>query len=279
MPNSPRFVRFAMRHFLAGLTFALTVTLALCLTAFAQSPSSSKGESAKGKAQAAATPDLTGVWRRSRSAPDKTHKYTIYDLAFTISNDPPPMTPWAAAKYKANLPNLGPRAVSLGESNDPIMQCFPPGVPRVYLIRGEPIEIVQIPGRVLIIYEYDHFIRNVYTDGRSHPAEPNPSWMGDSIGTWDGDTLVVDTIGFNDTTWLDNDGHPHSEDLHLEERFHRASHDLLNIDVTIDDDKAYTKPWKARWNYELKPGWNLGEMVCEDNITYGDMQQKSEGSK
>ena len=151
-------------------------------------------------------------------APDKARKYTIYELAFTISNDVPPMTPWAEAKYKANRPNLGPRAVSLGESNDPIMQCFPPGVPRVYLIRGEPIEFAQIPGRVLMIYEYDHFIRNIYTDGRSHPADPNPSWMGDSIGKWDGDTLVVDTIGFNDKTWLDNDGHPHSEDLHLVER-------------------------------------------------------------
>jgi hypothetical protein len=263
-----------MRNRFPGLTFALLVALAPCPAIFAQT-----APPPKAKTQAAATPDLSGVWRRSRTSSDKTRKHTIYELAFTISDDVPPMTPWAEAKYKANLPNLGPRAVSLGESNDPIMQCFPPGVPRAYLIRGEPIEIVQIPGRVLMIYEYDHFIRNIFTDGRSHPADPNPSWMGDSVATWEGDTLVVDTIGFNDKTWLDNDGHPHSEDLHLEERIRRASHDALKIDVTIDDSKAYTKSWTAHWNYELKPGWNLGEMICEDNGTYSDMQQKSEGGK
>jgi hypothetical protein len=130
-----------------------------------------------------------------------------------------------------------------------------------------------------MLFEYDHFVRHIYTDGRSHPADPNPSWMGDSIGTWEGNTLVVDTVGFNDKSWLDNDGHPHSEDLHLEERIRRVSHDALAIDVTIDDPKAYTKAWTAHWNYELKPGWDLGEMICEDNGTYSDMQQKSEGSK
>jgi hypothetical protein len=130
-----------------------------------------------------------------------------------------------------------------------------------------------------MLFEYDHFVRHIFTDGRSHPADPNPSWMGDSVASWEGDTLVVDTIGFNDKTWLDNDGHPHSEDLQVVERIRRPSHDSLTIDVTLDDSKAYTKPWTAHWNYELKPGWNLGEMACADNITYGDMQQKSEGSK
>src|SRR5579864_3958908 len=175
-----------MRNRVPGLTFALLVAFIPSPALLAQTATAPK---AKPQAQAAATADLTGVWRRSRSSSDKTRKHTIYELAFTIGDDVPPMTPWAEAKYKANLPNLGPRAVSLGESNDPIMQCFPPGVPRAYLIRGEPIEIVQVPGRVLMIYEYDHFIRNIYTDGRSHPADPNPSWMGDSVGTWEGDTL------------------------------------------------------------------------------------------
>ena len=129
-----------MRNGFLGLTFALLVVVASRLPTFAQT-----GTSTKAKTQAPATPDLSGVWRRSRSAPDKARKYTIYELAFTISNDVPPMTPWAEAKFKANLPNLGPRSVSLGESNDPIMQCFPRGVPRVCLIRGEPVEIVQTP--------------------------------------------------------------------------------------------------------------------------------------
>jgi len=223
--------------------------------------------------------DLSGVWRRSRRAPDKARKYTIYELAFAITSEEPQMTPWAQEIYAANKPNVGPRSVSLSESNDPIMQCAPPGVPRIYLIRGEPVEIANIPGRVLMLFEYDHFVRNIYTDGREHPKDLNPSWMGDSIGRWEGDTLVVDTVGFNDKTWLDNDGHPHTEDLHVVERIRRVNHDTLSIDTTIEDPKAYTKPWGGHATYELKPGWNLGEMVCEDNITYGDMQQKSEEKK
>jgi hypothetical protein len=223
--------------------------------------------------------DLSGVWRRSRRAPDKLRKYTIYELAFSITNDTPPMTPWAEEKFKANKPNVGPRSVSITESNDPILQCAPPGVPRIYLIRGEPVEIANLPGRVLMLFEYDHFVRNIFTDGREHAKDLPGTWMGDSIGKWDGDTLVVDTVGFNDKTWLDNDGHPHTEDLHVVERIRRVNHDTLTIDTTIDDPKAYTKPWGGHAIYELKPGWNLGEMVCEDNITYGDMQQKSEGKK
>jgi hypothetical protein len=159
------------------------------------------------------------------------------------------------------------------------MQCAPPGVLRVYLIRGEPMEIANIPGRVLMMFEYDHFVRQIFTDGREHPKDLSPSWMGDAIGKWEGDTLVVDTIGFNDKTWLDNDGLPHSEDLHLVERIRRPDHDTLTIDTTIEDPKAFTKSWNAHAIYELKPTWNLGEVVCEDNITYGDMQQKSEGKK
>jgi hypothetical protein len=264
-----------MRIRFLALTFAATAALAVSPAMFAQTAPSGTAQTAS----PASTPNLSGVWRRSRRAPDKTRKYTIYELAFSITNDKPPMTPWAEEKYNANKPNVGPRSVSIAESNDPILQCFPPGVPRAYLIRGEPIELVQIPGRVLMMFEYDHFIRNIFTDGRGHPKDPNPSWMGDAIGKWDGDTLVVDTVGFNDKTWLDNDGHPHSEDLHVVERIRRVNHDTLTIDTTIEDPKAYTKPWGGHAIYELKPDWNLGEMVCEDNISYGDMQKKSEGAK
>jgi hypothetical protein len=189
------------------------------------------------------------------------------------------MTPWAEAKFKAAKPNVGPNAVTLSETNDPITNCFPPGVPRIYLIRGEPVEIMQTPGKVVMLYEYDHFVREVYTDGRQHPKDLNSTWMGDSIGKWEGDTLVVDSVGFNDKTWLDNDGHPHTEDLHVVERLRRVSHDTLTIDVTIDDPKAYTKSWSGHMIFELKPDWNLGEMVCEDNITFSDLQKKTEGGK
>jgi hypothetical protein len=267
-----------MRIRLWALTFAVVAAVAAPAPSpflFAQA-----GTTNAAKAQTPSVPaDLSGVWRRSRRAPDKARKYTIYELAFSISSEKPPMTPWAEEKFKANKPNVGPNAVSISESNDPILQCFPPGVPRVYLVRGEPMEIANVSGRVLMLFEYDHFVRNIYTDGREHTKDLPGTWMGDSIGKWDGDTLVVDTTGFNDKTWLDNDGHPHTEDLHVVERIRRVNHDRLTIDTTIEDPKAYTKPWGGHAIYELKTGWNLGEMVCEDNVTYGDMQRKSESSK
>jgi hypothetical protein len=264
-----------MRNRLLGLTLAVLAALTSAPVMLAQTT-----KAGVSKAEAPAPPaDLSGVWRRSRRAPDKARKYTIYELAFSITNEKPPMTPWAEEKFKANKPNVGPNSVSISESNDPILQCFPPGVPRIYLIRGEPVEIANLPGRVLMLFEYDHFMRNIYTDGREHAKDLPGTWMGDSTGKWVGDTLVVDTVGFNDKTWLDNDGHPHTEDLHVVERIRRVNHDTLTIDTTIEDPKAYTKPWGGHAIYELKPGWNLGEMMCEDNVTYGDMQQKSEGSK
>jgi hypothetical protein len=256
----------------------LVVAATLACSSVILSQTAQRPGPAKDKMAAPAT-DLTGVWRRSRRAPDKARKYTIYELAFSITNEKPPMTPWAEAKFKVAKPNVGPNAVTLAETNDPLTNFFPPGVPRIYLIRGEPVEIMQTPGRVVMLYEYDHFVREIYTDGRQHPKDLNPTWMGDSIGKWEGDALVVDSVGFNDKTWLDNDGHPHTDELHVVERIRRASHDTLTIDVTIDDPKAYTKPWGGHMIFELKPDWNLGEMVCEDNVTFSDMQKTTEGRK
>jgi hypothetical protein len=265
-----------MRNRLAGSILAVVAALAcssVVHTQTAEKPGATKAQ------KAAPTTDLTGVWRRSRRAPNNARRYTIYELIFTLTSERIPMTPWAEAKFKAAKPNVGPNAVTLAESNDPLTNCFPPGVPRIYLIRGEPVEIMQAPGRVVLLYEYDHFVREIYTDGRQHPKDLNPTWMGDSIGKWEGDTFVVDSIGFNDKTWLDNDGHPHSEALHVVERIRRATHDTLTIDTTIDDPKAYTKSWGGHMMFELKPDWNLGEMVCEDNITFSDMQKTTEGGK
>jgi hypothetical protein len=265
-----------MRNRLVSSIVAVAALLACSLVVLAQTAEKPKG--AKAQTAPPAT-DLTGVWRRSRRPPDKTRKYTIYELAFLITNEKPPMTPWAEAKFKAAKPNVGPNAVTLTETNDPIANCFPPGVPRIYLIRGEPVEILQTPGKVVMLYEYDHFVREIYADGRQHPKDPNPAWMGDSIGKWEGDTFVVDSVGFNDKTWLDNEGHPHSEDLHVVERLRRVNHDTLTIDITIDDPKAYTKSWGGHMIFELKPDWSLGEMVCEDNVTFSDLQKKTEGGK
>ena len=145
---------------------------------------------------------------------------------------------------------------------------------------GQPLEIIQIPGRVIMFFEYDHFVRQIFMDRPQHPQDLTPSYMGDSIGKWEGDTLVVDTVGFNEKTWLDGEGHPHSDALHLVERIRRVGHDAMTIDFTIDDPKAYTKPWAAHNLFELKPGWNIGEVVCvDDNANFQETEKKLESGK
>ena len=182
------------------------------------------------------------------------------------------MRPWAEAKYKAAKPSFGPRAVA--NPDDPTFKCLPPGIPRIYL-QPVPMEIIQIPGRVIVLFEYDHFVRQIYTDGREHPKDLDPTWMGDSIGRWEGDTLVVDTIGFNDKTWVDRIGHPHSDALHLVERFRRVDRNTLQDDLTIDDPKAYTKPWGARITFQFEPDWKLMEMVCTEALMSNDSAKPS----
>ena len=226
-----------------------------------------------------ATPDLSGVWRRSRRAPDNKRKYTLYEIALSLTNEEPPMTPWALEKYKAAKPNVGLHPYTLAQTNDPVAQCFPPGVPKIYLVRGAPLEILQPPGRVMMYFEYDHFVREIFTDGRQHTEDPNPTYMGESIGKWEGNTLVVDTIGFNEKTWLDYAGHPHSDQLHVVERIRRVNHDTLFDDITIEDPKAYTKPWASHMVFDLKPDWKIEETICEDNVNFSDVQKISESNK
>ena len=128
------------------------------------------------------------------------------------------------------------------------------------------MEILQLPDEVIISYQYDRLVRHIYTDGRPHDdfIDP-PLWMGDSIGKWEGDTLVVDVIGFNDKTWLDRLGHPHSDALHVVERFRRPARGTLLDNITIEDAKAYTKPWSVQLQFQLKPGAEMNwEEVCED---------------
>jgi len=174
------------------------------------------------------------------------------------------MTPWAQERFKANRPSFGPHGVT--DPNDPTYNCFLPGFPRIY-VHPAPFEIVQTPGRVIMMFEYDAFVRQIWTDGRQHPKNVDPSerlWMGDSIGHWEGDTLVVDTTDFNDKTWLDRAGHPHSEELHVMERIRRMDHNNLRIDLTIEDPKAYTQPITSQLDYRLRPDWKINEHACTD---------------
>lgn len=200
--------------------------------------------SAQETARAGSAPDISGVWQ-----------VTKYQAKMFPTGDAP-LTAWGAARFKAANP----------ETNDPNLGCLPTGVPRLMFV-PLPLEIVQTPTRVVIIHEGVQALREIYLN-RDHPKDMDPTFSGDSVGKWQGDTLVVDTIGFNDKTWLDAVGLPHSDKMHVVERIHRADHDTLIDDLTIEDPVAYTKPFTAQQVYKLKAGWEIQEYVCEENNKY-----------
>ena len=148
-----------------------------------------------------------------------------------------------------------------GGAGPPFVNCLPDGVPHADLL-PEPFKIVQTPGVVVMLYEVETMFRQIFTDGRRQLTGPQPSWMGYSVGTWEEDTLVVDTTGFNTLGWLDVRGHGHSEDLRVEERFHRRDFGHLNLTVTITDPKTFTRPITFNVVEELLPDTDLLEHYC-----------------
>jgi hypothetical protein len=222
----------------------------------------------------APTVDLSGVWEANMPG----LKWATY----SFTPDIPPMTPWGKQRYLAVKPSYGPR--SFEDSTDYVnpttgkdVGCLPPGVPRIY-IQPFALEMIQTPGRILEYFEFDHHIRQIFTDGRQHPKDPELTWMGDSIGWYEGDTLVIDTVALNEKTWIDRGGLPHSDQLHVTERIRRPNHDALEITITIDDPKAYTKTWSGYRNYKLEPTWNIKEFICADNGDYNDEFIKKSGA-
>jgi hypothetical protein len=152
------------------------------------------------------------------------------------------------------------------ESKDkPAGRCLPHGVPDAMLVQVVPFKILQMPGEVAILYEVFNHFRQIFTDGRMLPKVTSPAWMGYSVGKWEGDTLVVDTIGYNDQSWLDDGGHPHTDALHTTERFRRPDAGHMVMRLTIDDPKTYTKPWTVTVPFNLLPDSELMEMICEEN--------------
>ena len=147
---------------------------------------------------------------------------------------------------------------------DPTGFCLFPGVTRI-VNSPYPTEFVQTPNRVVILYEYMRTFRVIPTDGRAHGNDLNPSFFGESVGKWEGDTLVVDVIGFNEKSWLDPAGHPHSDELHLIERYRLTDAQHLAYEVTIDDSKMYTKSWKSTVVFTRKPDWEIIEYSCDEN--------------
>lgn len=258
-----------MRLRLAGSLMVLACCVVLAPFAKAQMGAAvgaeHEGSSATDTAKATSPnqiPDLSGVWMR-HPLPSQRHY-----AGWEFTPDMPPMTPWALAKFNEARPAFGPHAVPVAQSNSPDYHCLPPGVPYIYF-RPHPFEFIQGKGRVIMYFEYDHYIREIYTDGRKHPDDLDPTWMGNAIGHYENGALVVDTIGFNDRTWLDRIGHPHSDELHLIERFRRIDHDNLIDEMTIIDPKAYTKPIHVTLHFGLKPDWNIGEFICEEMLVTG----------
>jgi hypothetical protein len=231
----------------AILWASVTMALVLPVVSFAQTAAhtvTSKGPAGSSR------PDFSGVWFI-----DEYHRTLL-------PKEDPPFQPWAEELLKKrdfeNIHHDPDSAV------DPTERCIPPGIPRT-MLQPFPWEIVQARDRIVMIFEYQSLVRQIFMDGRGHPKGLGPTYMGHSIGKWEGNTLVVDTVGFNDKTWLDPMGLPHTDALHVIERIRRVDHDTLDDQYTIDDSKAYTKPWTATRIFKLKRDWQIQEYVCAEN--------------
>jgi hypothetical protein len=181
----------------------------------------------------------------------------FFDLAKDLKPGEVEMTPWAAA--------IQAQREQRDHVDDPYGYCLPPGVPRIDYAGG-PFKIIRTPEVTALLYEtlVGMIFRQVFTDGRPLPTVAEPSWLGYSIGRWDGDTLVVETTGLRDGGWLDTQkGRPHSDALHVTERFRRTDFGHMELSITIDDPKAYLKPWIARAMLNLRPDTDLLEAFCD----------------
>ena len=198
-------------------------------------------------------PDLSGVWEMY--AESEMPKLLI-NLAWDLKPGDVQMLPWAEQLYKQRSDSNG--------KDHPGAQCLPSGIPEKDTV-PHPYKIVQTPDLILILYESRTIYRQIFTDGRPLPKDPNPAWQGYSVGHWDGDTLVVESAGFNGKTWLDMSGHPATEDLHVTERFTRRDLGHMDLQITINDPKTYAKPWNVAAKIHLLPLDDLIEYVCEEN--------------
>lgn len=208
-------------------------------------------------------PDLSGMW--VMQAPQRTGPANLpgcepaapefMNIAASI-NGGLPYQPWAA--------DLVSKRRAEQRINDPLSHCVPIGIIRLHTV---PIykKVVQVPGLLVLMNEYNASYRQIFTDGRPLPVDPNPSWNAYSSGKWEGDTLVVKSAGFRDGLWLDNTGNPLTQAATITERFRRPNFGNLEIEITVDDPKAYTKPWSVKLNQTIKLDSDLLDLVCNEN--------------
>ncbi len=214
-------------------------------------------------------PDLSGVWMAESSPiPELIRllpggvnglgesipsKYFL-DILADFKQGEAPLVPAAAAAFRQRSATPG---------NATITRCLPAGVPEGDLV-PTPFKLIQTPGVIAMLYEMDNSFRQIFIDGRKQLDDPQPSWLGYSVGKWEGDWLVVDTIGLNDQSWLDAAGHTHSEALRVTERFHRRDFGHMEVEVHLDDPKTFTKPVTIHFNEELIPDTDLIEAFCAE---------------
>ena len=209
-------------------------------------------------------PDLSGLWEpvfnRPGAEPPPFEGCTPVSREFlnigAALKEGLPYQPWAAELVKKRRPEQ--------RLNDPISHCRPAGLVRLHtyaLLK----KVLQTPGVLVILNELDASYRQIFTDGRPLPVDPNPSWNGYSSGSWDGDTLVVRSTGFHDGMWLDSAGSPMTDAARITERFRRVDFGHLEIEITVDDSKAYTRPWTVKLDQTIKLNTDLLDAVCQEN--------------
>jgi hypothetical protein len=204
-------------------------------------------------------PDLSGVWEvvgdRVMPTDGRIRSKYVYDIAVDLPGGAP-FQAWAKAVHEERQKAQGVGA--------PTERCLPHGIPDAMLTRTLPFKIVQTPVVTIILFEEFNNWRQVFTDGRGLPEDPQPAWLGYSVGSWDGDTFVIRSSGFNDKSWLDAGGTPHTEALRTTERLRRTDYGHMEIEFTFDDPKAFTKLWSATVRFNLLPDTDLLEFQCDN---------------
>jgi hypothetical protein len=233
--------------------------------------------SAKAPRTSAGKPDLSGVWRTALTPPaenerifggkvsdfvvpgDDPRTFSKYflDILSDFKPEESPMLPGAAEILATNIENRG--------TLSPAARCLPQGLPRADIFSYAPFKIIQTSTELAFLYEVDDTYRQIYIDGRKFPVDLQPAWLGYSVGKWEGDVLVVDAAGFNDKTWLDSMGHPHSERLRVHERFHRRDFGHMDLTVTVTDPVYYSKPITFQVTEVLIPDSDVLENICNEN--------------
>jgi hypothetical protein len=224
-------------------------------------------------------PDFSGIWQYERP-PEPPGQTPPPPPATQASNDIIPLAVrrsqfWnLGASFKDGLPfqpwaaELHRQRVEENSKDNPDAHCLPLGVMQLHT-HGQPRKMVQTPGLIVIIYEANAGLRQIFTDGRPMPKDPEPWWFGYSVGKWEGDTLVVESAHFRDLGWLDVEGSPLTDQGRIIERFRRPDYGHLEIEVTIDDPKAYTKPWTVTVHQRVLLDTDLIEFVCQENDKAG----------